>query len=126
MKLHHIDIQVHDVLADSAFFQEHFGLTPQSNPRSPAIAILSDGHGFVLVLQRRVDDRPYPEGFHVGFYLADDAAVRAVHTQARAKGADVSELIVTGRGTSIYFNAPGGYKVEVTCPRRDFGAGAAS
>jgi catechol 2,3-dioxygenase-like lactoylglutathione lyase family enzyme len=117
MKIHHIDLQVRDVRADSAFFQQHFGLTLHSQASSPAMAILSDSHGFILVLQRRSDDRAYPEGFHVGFYLEDEQAVRDLHARARALGAEVSDVIVNHRGTSIYFRAPDGYKVEATWQR---------
>ncbi|HKP58943.1 MAG TPA: VOC family protein [Polyangiales bacterium] len=119
MKLNHIDIQVSDVQRSSAFFQQHFGLTPVSNPSSPAIAILNDGHDFVLVLQHS-EGANYPEGFHVGFRVDDVQTVRDVHARVCAAGVTVSEVIVNGRGTHVYVTAPDGYFVELTCARRAF------
>ena len=117
MRLHHIDLQVRDVQANVAFFQQHFGLTLHTSASSPAMAILSDSHGFILVIQRRTDSGEYPEGFHVGFYMEDDRAVRDLHARVREQGVDVSDVIVNNRGTSIYLRAPDGYKVEASWQR---------
>lgn len=121
MNLNHLDLQVHDVPGTIAFFERYFGLVLRSNPSSPALAILTDGHGFVLVLQRceRPDDR-YPEGFHLGFLLDDVDAVRALHTRLRADEVPVSDVIVNGRGTMVYLTRPEGYYVEVSCQRHRF------
>ena len=35
-------------------------------------------------------------------------------------GVDVSDVIVNGRGTMIYFTAPEGYRIEVSCQRSNF------
>jgi catechol 2,3-dioxygenase-like lactoylglutathione lyase family enzyme len=121
MQLNHIDLQVSDVQRTSAFFQQHFGLVPASNPKSPAIMVLTDGDDFVLVLQR-FESPSYPEGFHVGFCVDDVQVVREMHARVSAAGAAVSDVIVDGRGTHIYVTAPDGYFVEVTCPRHDFSA----
>lgn len=127
MKLNHLDLQVRDVPASVAYFERYFGLTLRSNPNSPAIAILVDGHGFVLVLQRAESEAEgYPDGFHLGFLLDDPEKVRELHERAKADGVDVTDVIVNGRGTMIYFTAPEGYRVEVACQRRDFTAEAAS
>ena len=53
MKLNHLDLQVNDVQQTVTFFEDAFGFQLQSNRRSSSIAILSDGDGFVLVLQRK-------------------------------------------------------------------------
>lgn len=116
MRINHLDLQVTDVQASVAFFA-HFGLELQSSPRSPALAILGDGHGFVLVLQRR-DAVTYPEGFHLGFLVDDIAAVHAHHQRARAAGLGISEVQVNNRGTLTYCVAPDGYLVEVSCRDR--------
>jgi catechol 2,3-dioxygenase-like lactoylglutathione lyase family enzyme len=120
MKLNHLDLQVHDVPATVAWFQRYFGLTLRTKPDSPAIAILADGHGFVLVLQRASAGERYPEGFHLGFLLDDVESVHALHARAVEGGADVSDVIVNGRGTMVYFTAPEGYYVEASCQRTSF------
>lgn len=122
MKINHLDLQVHDVVRTSQFFERYFGLQIQSNPSSPALVIMTDQSGFVLVLQRSKQAERYPEGFHVGFLLDDVESVRALHARAVADGTQVSEVIVNGRGTMIYLTAPEGYYVEVSCQRHRFGA----
>lgn len=123
MRLNHLDLQVHDIVATAAFFQSYFGLRLQTKPNSPAIAILTDGHGFVLVLQRcKQPGDHYPEDFHCGFLLETPEEVRALHARAVADGAKVSDVIVNGRGTMIYFAAPEGYRVEVSCQKARFDA----
>jgi catechol 2,3-dioxygenase-like lactoylglutathione lyase family enzyme len=126
MKLNHLDLQVRDVPASVAYFERFFGLTMRTKP-SPALAVLADGHGFVLVLQRAApgEDR-YPEGFHLGFLLEDADSVRALHARAKEGGAEVSDIIVNGRGTMIYVTAAEGYRIEVSCQRVDFAATSAA
>lgn len=116
MRLNHLDLQVSDVQKTVAFFTTIFGLELQSNPRSPEIAILGDGEGFVLVLQRR-DPVVYPEGFHLGFLVDDVAIVHALHTRARAAGLEISDIDTNNRGTMTHCRAPDGYVVEVACHR---------
>jgi catechol 2,3-dioxygenase-like lactoylglutathione lyase family enzyme len=52
--------------------------------------------------------------------LDDPDEVRALQARARADGAVVSDVIVNGRGTIVYFTAPEGYRVEVSCQRVRF------
>lgn len=121
MKLNHLDLHVRDVPATAAYFARYFGLEIRTSADSKALAILTDGHGFVLVLQHAEEgeDR-YPAGFHLGFLLEDAASVRALQARAKDDGADVSDVIVNGRGTIVYFTAPEGYRVEVSCQRAGF------
>ncbi|MCY0995136.1 VOC family protein [Nannocystis sp. ILAH1] len=116
MRLNHLDLQVTDVARSVEFFEQIFGLELQSNRRSPVIAILGDGAGFVLVLQRR-EAVAYPEGFHVGFLVDDVALVHAVHARATAAGLPISPVETDNRSTRTYCRAPEGYLVEVGCPR---------
>ena len=102
MVLNHVDLQVPDVQRAAAFFASHFGFALQSNPSSPAIAILAGDGGFSLVLQKRQDDRPCPEGFHIGFIVSDVAKVHAFHAGAVAAGLRISPVETNGRGTMTY------------------------
>jgi len=126
MHLNHLDLQVRDVSATRLFFERYFGFETQSNPTSPALVIMTDESGFVLVLQRSATAERYPEGFHLGFLLSNEETVRALHARARADGIPVSEVIVNGRGTMIYLTAPEGYFVEVSCQKRQFPRGRAA
>jgi catechol-2,3-dioxygenase len=118
MNINHLDLQVQDVAASRVFFEHYFGLETQSNPDSPALVIMTDAAGFVLVLQRATSAERYPEGFHLGFLVEDAADVRAMHARAIADGTPVSDVIVNGRGTMIYLTAPEGYFVEVSCQKQ--------
>lgn len=114
MRLNHLDLLVRDVPATVAYFTRYFGLSARTRADAPSLAVLTDDHGFVLVLQRSAQPA-YPEGFHLGFLLDDPAEVRALQARARADGAEVSDVIENGRGTLSYFTAPDGYRVEVSC-----------
>jgi catechol 2,3-dioxygenase-like lactoylglutathione lyase family enzyme len=116
MKLNHIDLQVPDVQRTALFFEHYFDFEHGSNRASPAIAILSDRHGLVLVLQKLKDPaQAYPEGFHIGFYVESEDLVQAFHARATSGGMEVSEVIRNNRGTMVYCKAPGDLLVEVNC-----------
>lgn len=120
MKLNHLDLQVPDVQATVAFLERHFGLEMRTSRHSPAIAILSDGHGFTLVLQRlaRPDER-HPEGFHIGFLVDNDDEVRDRHARLRSEDVEsLSDVIVNNRGVMFYCKAPGDILIEMSCRRR--------
>ena len=118
MKLNHLDLQVSNVQRTVDFFERFFDLELRSSRTSPAIAILSDRHGFVLVLQRKKDSaETYPEGFHLGFLLDDVESVHAAHARLKEGSIDVSDVIQNNRGVMIYCNSPEGFTVEVSCPR---------
>ncbi len=119
MNLNHLDLQVSDVPAHVAFFERLFGLACAGNRASPAIAILHDGAGFTLVLQRKKrPEEGYPEGFHFGFLVDDVAAVEAFHAKAEAEGAEVSDVLRNNRGVMVYCRSPEGLVVEVSARRR--------
>jgi catechol 2,3-dioxygenase-like lactoylglutathione lyase family enzyme len=121
MRLNHLDLPVRDVPANVAFLERFFGLRLQAKKPSQSLAILSDGEGFVLVLQKREDDADiYRDHLHIGFLVEDAERVRELQAQARAAGVEVSDVIVNGRGTMAYFVAPDGFRVEVACQRVRF------
>ena len=114
MHLNHVDLQVGDVQATAAFFELFFGFTHTSNRASRAIAILRGDDGFTLVLQRRTEGDRYPNGFHIGFIVEDEAIVRRMHAELARSGAPVSDVQMNGRGTMIYCKHDG-FLVEVSC-----------
>lgn len=121
MKLNHLDLQVHDVPGTIAFFERYFGLVLHTSPTSPALAILTDRHGFVLVLQRcESPDEAYPKLFHLGFLVDSVDEVHALHARLRADGVPVGDLLENGRGTMLYLTRPEGYHVEVSCQRHRY------
>jgi catechol 2,3-dioxygenase-like lactoylglutathione lyase family enzyme len=116
VKLNHLDLQVSDVPALTAFLVDHFDLQPLTRLDSPKLAILTDGHGFTLVLQRRQRDTDaYPAGAHIGFLVDDPAEVHARRARLAAAGVTISEATTTARGTSCYTRAPGDILIEIGC-----------
>jgi catechol 2,3-dioxygenase-like lactoylglutathione lyase family enzyme len=119
VKLNHLDLQVADVPTLTRFLVEAFDLEPHTRLDSPKIAILTDGHGFTLVLQHRPHDgEPDPTHGHIGFLVDDPAEVHARRARLAAAGADVSEVDVGPRGTRCYCRGPGGLLIEVGCNAR--------
>jgi catechol 2,3-dioxygenase-like lactoylglutathione lyase family enzyme len=126
VKLNHLDLQVVDVQRAVAFFEEAFGLHLLSNRGSPAIAILSDGEAFTLVLQKKKNAADtYPDGFHLGFHLDDAERVRTFHAKATGMGCHVSDVIENGRGVMVYCRTEDGIVVEVGWQRPRAASGMA-
>ena len=116
MKLNHLDLQVADVPALTQFLVDHYELSPLTRLDSPKLAILTDGHGFTLVIQRRRHDGEiYPEGAHIGFLVDDPAEVYARRAGIAAAGVAISEVEVNARGTTCYCRGPGGILIELGC-----------
>ena len=116
MKLNHLDLQVADVPALAQFLVDHYELSPRTRPDSPKLAILSDGHGFTLVLQRRQHDgEVYPAGAHIGFLVDDPAEVYDRRARIAAAGVAISEVTVNARGTTCYCRGPGDILIELGC-----------
>jgi catechol 2,3-dioxygenase-like lactoylglutathione lyase family enzyme len=116
VKLNHLDLQVSDVPALTTFLVEHFDLQPRTRLDSPRLAILTDGHGFTLVIQRRKHDgETYPEGAHIGFLVNDPAEVHTRRARIAAAGVAISDATTTARGTSCYCRAPSDILIEIGC-----------
>jgi len=97
-----------------------FGFVDQ---KGEAIVILTDGHGFTLVLSDVVrfgGEAPprYPEGFHVGVILDGPDAVDSLHGRLAAAGIALGHRPRTVHGNyGFYFTALETILFEVSCPR---------
>jgi lactoylglutathione lyase len=113
MQLNHINLGVTDVPATVAMFETYFGLRPVADfPANDKMAFLRDDTDAVISLFR-VKDATYPKIFHVGFIQDDVAKVKAIHERLSADGfAPEAPREEHGRYT-FYFQAPGGFTVEV-------------
>jgi len=114
VKLNHLDLQVTDVPAVTKFLVDHFDLRPLTRLDSPKLAVLTDGHGFTLVLQHR-NGGPATGLGHIGFLVDEPAEVYARQARLVAAGATVSEVGSNARGTQCYCSAPGELLIEVGC-----------
>lgn len=113
MKLNHINLSVTDVPAAAAFLETYFGLTTEGG--NAGMALVRDDDGFVLTLMKRGrdDTAPYPGTFHVGFFVADEATVDAVHRRLLADGVEAHAPERHNHGYGFYVQAPGGFTVEL-------------
>jgi len=116
MRFNHLDLAVRDVPAVAKFLQDHFGLSCVAE--RPGFALLTDGHGFALVLSALAPDEPdgYPPGFHVGFNVSTEHEVRQCHERLAVAGAAIVRAPAMLAGALTFqCVAPGGVVVEVGC-----------
>ncbi|MNH84081.1 fosfomycin resistance protein FosB [compost metagenome] len=119
MKLNHLNLCVHNLSEAIAFFQNvfDFQLVVQ---KGDFIAVMSDGHGFSLVLSKLRSDQnmtdQYPKDFHLGFYVDTVSDVDQFYNKLAAAGiASEQEPKMIRDGYTLYFTALGGILFEVTC-----------
>jgi len=85
-----------------------------TEPRE-AMSFLSDDNGMVLALFRvaRGAEVKYPTGFHVGFIQESEDRVNEINQRLREDGYEVPKPARLHGSWTFYFNAPGGFMVEV-------------
>ena len=117
MRLNHLDLPVADVAAARDFYVEHLAFTHMETRGQNGLAILRDSDGLVLVLSRlqKSGSQHFPEGFHIGFHIAEEAAVHGLYSRLRAAGVADQPPSVQRGALSFYFHAPGDVLVEVAC-----------
>lgn len=119
MKLNHINLYSRDTDADRAMFERYFGLRTLV-VRGSKMAIMQDDDGLVLIVNQfssKLAGFAYPESFdilHVGFIQDTREAVDAVHARLVADGWDPQAPRNTHGAWAFYFQAKGGYFIEVT------------
>jgi catechol 2,3-dioxygenase-like lactoylglutathione lyase family enzyme len=118
MKLNHANLAVADVAGTVAFFERFLGFTVRSN-RNDAFAVLDDGEGFTfnLMVAPRGEAVHYSRNFHIGFFVADEGAVRARHAELVAAGIETGDIQAYRRGPTgsigFYCMTPGDFLIEV-------------
>ncbi|WP_076864941.1 VOC family protein [Bradyrhizobium mercantei] len=117
MQLKHLNLATSDVSDLAAFFRRFFAFKSLLE-RGSTFTILGNDDGFVLTLMRlKPSDPPaYPETFHLGFYVADRAALAAKRDELAATGLSpqqIQEAGRSGRGAHFYCTAPGNIVVEI-------------
>jgi len=120
MKLNHLSLPVPDVAATKAFFETYFGFTCTSVKGDNIIAVLEDVAGFTLVLSKADEASPfnYVRDFHIGFMQQTEEQVITIYNNLKAGGISVEREPKKIRDTfGFYFIAPGGFMVEVACPK---------
>jgi lactoylglutathione lyase len=112
MKMNHLHLMVPDVAASAAFFTKYFELRHTGG--NAGLTVLLDDDGFVLTLMKagsRVT-AGYPEHFHLGFFVKDEARVDELNRRMKDDGLEVAPP-QRAHAYSFYVPAPGGFLVEV-------------
>lgn len=115
MKLNHLNLSVTDVRAAQAFLAKYFGMEPQGGNEN--IAFLTDENGIVLTLTHKKlggeSEVRYPATFHIGFIQSNAAHVDEIHRRLTADGYDAPAPSKQHGSWTFYFQAPGGFVIEV-------------
>ena len=115
MKLNHLNLTVTDVPETHKFLEKYFGMRNMGGNNN--IAFLSDDNGIVLSLMNpkvgRESEVKYPATFHVGFIQESEQAVDEINQRLKAAGFDVPLPSRQHGSWTFYFEAPGGFTVEV-------------
>jgi len=116
MKLNHLNLTVTDPVATQEFLIKYFGLKPRGKGNHN-MAFLSDDNGIVLSLMNpkvaRESEVKYPATFHVGFIQESEQVVDEINQRLKADGFDVPPPSRQHGSWTFYFEAPGGFTVEV-------------
>jgi catechol-2,3-dioxygenase len=117
MKLNHLNLTVTDVLATQAFLEKYFGLRNMGGNSN--IAFLSDENGIVLTLTSmkigNETEVKYPATFHIGFIQESEQRVNDINRRLKDDGFDVPPPSKQHGSWTFYFQAPGGFTIEVLC-----------
>ncbi len=118
MKLNHVNLTVTDAAEAGAFLQKHFGLRPmESGKMTGRFAVLFDDGGLVLTLIKadQAADLQYPSTFHIGFIQPSKEKVDEINRRLKDDGFDVPLPGKAHGAWTFYFQAPGGFVIEVLC-----------
>lgn len=122
MQLNHLNLCVLDLTEACTFFQDHFDFQLLEQ-KGNAIAVMTDGQGFTLVLSNsrafgyQGDAQPYPEGFHIGFIQGTSTQVDQIYHRLAAADMQISHEPRKMHGSyGFYFTALNDVLFEISCP----------
>ena len=116
MKLNHLNLTVTDVAEAHDFLEKYFGLRSMGRG-NPNMAGLLDDSGFVLTVMKagKATEVHYPVSFHIGFTQESVEKVNEINRRLREDGFDVPPPRRLHGAWTFYFQAPGGFAMEVGC-----------
>jgi lactoylglutathione lyase len=114
MKLNHLNLTVTSVPDAHAFLEKYFGLR-NMGAGSEQMAGLFDDNGLSLVLMTagRSREVAYPASFHLGFMQESEEEVNAINQRLKDDGFAVPPPRRVHGMWTFYFEAPGGFTIEV-------------
>lgn len=116
MTLNHLNLTVSNVPDAHNFLEKYFGLKGYNRmePRE-GMSFMSDDRGMLLALFRTAKgaEAKYPAGFHIGFIQDSEEQVDQMNQRLRDDGYKVPKPARLHGSWTFYFQAPGGFLVEV-------------
>ncbi len=116
MKLNHVNLTVTNPVETQGFLAKYFGLKPRGKGNQN-MALLSDEEGLVLSLMNvKIGNEStvrYPATFHIGFIRESEEEVNQINARLKADGFDVPPPSRQHGSWTFYFDAPGGFTIEV-------------
>ena len=116
MKLNHLNLSVSNVPEAHKFLEMYFGMRDMGSGNNN-MAFLRDDSGLVLSLTHmkvgRETEVRYPVTFHVGFIQESEEMVNEINQRLKNDGFDVPPPSRQHSSWTFYFQAPGGFTVEV-------------
>jgi lactoylglutathione lyase len=116
MKVNHLNLTVTDPVETQEFLAKYFGLKPRGKGNQN-MALLADDNGMVLTLMNvkvgRELEVKYPATFHIGFIQENEEQVNEINLRLKTDGFDVPLPSRQHGSWTFYFDAPGGFTVEV-------------
>ena len=90
MTLNHINLSVQDVPSARTFFETYFDFHVEDSKPNDTLSVLTGSDGFVLVLMNerlnQNGNKAYPDAFHLGFFVSNEAEVIAIFNKLKAGG----------------------------------------
>ncbi len=115
MKLNHLNLTVMNVPETHQFLQKYFGLRDKGGNNN--IAFLTDDNGLFLSLTSikigNETEVKYPALFHIGFGQESEERVNEINRRLKEDGFDVPLPSRQHGSWTFYFQAPGGFTIEV-------------
>ena len=113
MNLNHLGLGVTEVPKTVAMFEKYFGLRSVGGfPANDKMGFLNDDSGALITIFR-VPDADYPKIFHIGFMQDSVEQVHRLDEELSADGFEPGALREEHGRKTFYFQAPGGFTVEV-------------
>jgi catechol 2,3-dioxygenase-like lactoylglutathione lyase family enzyme len=113
MRLNHLNLTVPNVDETRDFMEKYFGFRRLVDRQN--LTVLSDESGFVLTLNNfgKAAAVAYPKAFHIGFMQPNRQRVDEFYDRLKADGYDPAAPKEFHGAWTFYFNAPGGFMIEV-------------
>lgn len=123
MTLNHLNLSVTDVPSVRSFFEKYFGFVCTDSKLNDTLSVLSGTDGFILVIMdQRMNEKgnnSYPDAFHIGFYLPDEAAVKDIYQSLQQGGIILQQAPQPIRKTYGFYFHYNTIMIEVACTIKD-------